>query len=89
MLLGHSRLRLRRINTADASRLFTFRVDVLDLLSAFTAGEPVRRVVLCVEAVRKNMYGTSGRDQKFISPIVRRPKIGLSRHRRPLFFLQR
>jgi len=26
------------------------------------------------------MYGTSGRDQKFISPIIRCSKIGLRRH---------
>ena len=79
---GASRLRLRRVTTADASRFFTFRVDLLDLLSAFAAGEPDRRVVLSVEAVRKNMYRTSAvRDQKFISPVVRRSKIGLRRHR--------
>ena len=67
---------------SNCSHFFAFRADLLDLLFAFMAGEPVRRVFLSVEAVRKNMYGASaGRDKKFKSPIVRRSKIRLRRHR--------
>lgn len=86
MRLGHRRLRLRRIISAETFLYFHLSGECLDLLLAFTAGKPVRCVFLTVEAVRKNMYGTfAERDQKFISSIIRCSKMGLRRHRRPQF----
>jgi hypothetical protein len=63
MLSGHGWLRLRghNVTTADALAIFDIS-DLLDVLSPFTGGEPDRRIFLSMEAVRKNMYRTSGRD---------------------------